>query len=97
MSALPRYSATAALGTGWNFGDAAPGPTLNWATFAAGGENSGTNGVRNQFDPYDVAWYDPAQERNGGHITVDQRMTRTISFFGSGFYSNRRGRFLKNS
>ena len=56
--------------------------------------NSGTNGVRNQFDPYDIAWYDARQQRNGGHITVDQRLTSNISFYGSGFYSNRRATSL---
>jgi outer membrane receptor protein involved in Fe transport len=90
------------LGTGgnWDPGPGGIGPisphrasTLNWSSFN-NAANSGTNGVRNVFDPYDIAWYDAAQERNGGHITVDQRLTSTISFYGSGFYSNRRGRFL---
>ncbi len=90
------------LGTGQNWapGSSGIGPTapfsastLNWSSFNTAG-NSGTNGVRNQFDPYDFGWYDAAQERNGGHITVDQRLTANISFYGSGFYSNRRARFL---
>ncbi len=85
------------LGTGWNFGDQAPGATLNWADFTANGGNSGTNGLRNQFDPFKIAWYDARQERNGGHITVDQRLTSNISFYGSGFYSNRRGHYLNPS
>ena len=55
--------------------------------------NSGTNGLRNQFDPYHIAWYDANQQRNGGHITVDQRLTSNISFYGSAFYSNRRATF----
>ncbi len=59
--------------------------------------NKGTNGLRNQFDPYDIAWYDARQERNGGHITVDQRLTSNISFYGSGFYSHRRGHYLNPS
>jgi len=93
------------LGTGqnWDPGATGIGPTtafsastLNWATFNTPA-NSGTNGLRNQFDPYDIAWYDAAQERNGGHITVDQRLTSNISFYGSGFYSNRRARFLNPS
>jgi iron complex outermembrane receptor protein len=75
-------------------GYATPGVNLiDWSTFANAG-NSGTNGVRNQFDPYDIAWYDAAQERNGGHLTVDQRLTSNISFYGSAFYSNRRAKFL---
>jgi outer membrane receptor protein involved in Fe transport len=84
------------VGTGWNFGDLPPGPTLTWSSFNDPA-NSGTNGLRNQFDPYDISWYDARQERNGGHITVDQRLTSNISFYGSGFYSNRRGHFLNPS
>jgi len=84
------------LGTGWNYGDLPEGPTLNWATFNTPG-NSGTNGLRNQFDPFDIAWYDARQERNGGHMTVDQRLTSNISFYGSAFYSNRRGHYLNPS
>ena len=57
----------------------------------------GTNGLRNQFDPFDIAWYDARQERNGGAITVDQRLTSNISFYGSGFYSLRRGHYLNPS
>jgi iron complex outermembrane receptor protein len=76
---------------------ATPGVDLiDWATFANSG-NGGTNGLRNQFDPFDIAWYDARQERNGGHITVDQRLTSNISFYGSGFYSNRRGHYLNPS
>ncbi len=77
-----------------------PGPTLNWATFgtpANGGPlgaptASGTSSIR-----ISIAWYDARQERNGGHITVDQRLTSNISFYGSGFYSNRRGHYLNPS
>ena len=93
------------LGTGqnWDPGASGIGPTapssastFDWSSFNTPG-NSGTNGLRNQFDPYDIAWYDARQERNGGHITVDQRLTSNISFYGSGFYSNRRGHFLNPS
>jgi iron complex outermembrane receptor protein len=67
------------------------GSTLNWTTFNVPA-NSGTNGARNEFDPfhngqgYEVA----GQQRNAATITVDQRLTKDISFFGEGFYSNRR-------
>jgi iron complex outermembrane receptor protein len=76
---------------------ATPGVNLiNWSTFANAG-NGGTNGVRNQFDPYHLGWYDANQQRNGGHITVDQRLTTNISFYGSAFYSNRRAFFVNPS
>ena len=93
------------LGTGQDWEPTASGigptapfsaSTINWSSFN-NLENAGTNGLRNQFDPYDIAWYDAAQERNGGHITVDQMLTGSISFYGSGFYSNRRARFLNPS
>jgi iron complex outermembrane receptor protein len=67
------------------------GSTLNWTTFNTAA-NSGTNGTRNEFDPffhgqgYEVA----PQQRNAATLTIDQRLTRNISFYGSAFYSNRR-------
>ena len=93
------------LGTGqnWDPGATGIGPvgassaaTLDWANFN-NASNSGTNGLRNQFDPYHIGWYDANQERNGGHITVDQRLTSNISFYGSAFYSNRRAVFVNAS
>ena len=89
------------LGTGGNFdpgvggvGPTAPfsASTLNWSSFNTPG-NSGSNGVRNQFNPYEISWYDAAQQRNAAVITIDQRLTSNISFYGSGFYSNRRSTF----
>src|SRR5258706_526856 len=65
--------------------------TLDWGTFSALG-NSGTNGTRNVFDAlhhgtgYEVA---PVQ-RNAATITLDQRLTKDISFYGEAYYSNRR-------
>ncbi len=92
-------------GTGGNFspgasgvGPAAPfsASTLNWSAFSTGA-NSGTNGTRNEFDPYLIAYYDAAQQRNGGAITVDQQLTKDIQFYGEAFYSNRRAEFLNPS
>ena len=92
-------------GTGANFSVGALGPTapfsastLNWATFSADTNFAGplnpTAGTRNQFNPYSRVWYDAVQARNGGAITVDQRLTEDISFFATAFYSNRRAKFL---
>ena len=88
------------VGQNWDPGLTGIGPTapysastFAWATINTP-EYSGTNGLRNQFDPYDIAYYDANQARNGGHVTVDQRLTSNISFYGSGFYSNRRGKFV---
>jgi outer membrane receptor protein involved in Fe transport len=93
------------LGTGSNFdpgvgglGPTAPfsASTLNWSSFNTSG-NAGSNGVRNQFNPYEISWYDAAQQRNAAVITIDQRLTSNISFYGSGFYSNRRSTFYNAS
>jgi iron complex outermembrane receptor protein len=89
------------LGTGQNwdpgasgFGPTAPSSaaTLNWATFATAG-NAGTNGTRNIFNPYTIAWYDVAEQSNRAVMTIDQRLTSNISFYGEGYYSNRRSQY----
>jgi iron complex outermembrane receptor protein len=59
--------------------------TLNWATFNTP-SNLGTNTINTLARGYEVA----PQQRNAAVITVDQRLTKDISFFGEGFYSNRR-------
>jgi outer membrane receptor protein involved in Fe transport len=94
------YAIPLGVGQNWDAGTSGIGPTapfsastLDWAAFGTAG-NSGTNGLRNQFNPYAIAWYDANQQRNGGHITVDQRLTSNLSFYGSAFYSNRRATFL---
>ena len=62
-----------------------------WSLYAG---NGGTNAFANQFNPYSIAYYSAAQQRNGGAITVDQRLTKDITFYGEGFYSNRRAQYL---
>jgi outer membrane receptor protein involved in Fe transport len=91
---------TPGTGTAFNpinggIGPTAPfsGSTLNWTNFNVGA-NSGTNGTRNEFNPYTLAWFDAAQQRNAIVGTVDQRLTRNITFNGTGFYSNRRAEYL---
>ena len=85
-------------GTGTNFNpiNGGIGPTaafsastLNWTTFGVAA-NSGTNGTRNVFSPNLLAYEDSAQQRNAATLTLDQRLTKDISFYGEGFYSNRR-------
>jgi iron complex outermembrane receptor protein len=97
------YAVPLGAGQNWEPGPAGIGPlvpfsapTFDWSAVNTAA-NSGSNGVRNQFNPYSIGWYDAAQERNGGHITVDQRLTANISFYGSGFYSNRRAKYLSAS
>ena len=92
------FAIPAGNGTAFNPINGGIGPTapfsasqLNWTTFNVPG-NSGTNGTRNEYDPffhgqgYEVA----PQQRNAAMITVDQRLTKNISFYGEAFYSNRR-------
>src|SRR5882672_4035356 len=71
------------------------GSTLNWATFAnaanGGSTASSSVGTRNVFDPLKLSLEDSGQQRNAAVFTVDQRLTKDISFYGEGFYSNRRG------
>jgi iron complex outermembrane receptor protein len=71
-------------------GSLTPGGGISWASIAA----NGTGGFANEFDPLRAAWYNAAQQRNGGAITVDQRLTKDISFYGTGFYSDRRAQYL---
>lgn len=65
----------------------APG-VPNWSAIAA---NTGTG---NEINPYSIGWYDPAMQKNNLAATVDQRITSNISFYGEGFYDNRRFEFL---
>jgi iron complex outermembrane recepter protein len=88
------------LGTGANFPEGTIGPTapfsgstLSWATLS-GPANSGANGTRNVFDPLSIAQEDAPQQRTGAVMTVDQRLTKDISFYGSAFYSNRRNKII---
>jgi len=60
---------------------------INNSSIVAG---SGTSGTANEFDPYNIAEFSPAQQRNGATMTIDQRLTRDITFVGEAFYSNRR-------
>jgi iron complex outermembrane receptor protein len=86
------------LGTGANFPEGTVGPTapfsastLTWSALSDPA-NSGTNGARNVFDPLLIGQEDAPQQRNAAVMTVDQRLTKDISFYGSAFYSNRRNK-----
>lgn len=60
--------------------------TLNWTTFTANAANMGTNEV----DPMKLGWEGRAQQQNMAVGTFDQRLLPGITFFATGFYSNRR-------
>jgi hypothetical protein len=92
------------LGTGFDWDPGATGagplgvgsaPTINWATLSASG-NSGTNGTRNVFNPYTITEYSAGIQYTGGTITVDQRLTDNISFYGEGIWGMRRTSIITN-
>ena len=91
--AIPKGTGTPFNPINGGIGPTAPfsASTLNWATFNTAA-NSGANGTRNVFDPlFQGTGYEVApQQRNAATITIDQRLTPDISFFGEGYYSNRR-------
>ena len=78
-------------GAGSNY-SAAPNRLL-WSSLV-GGPNDPLGGTANEIDPWSIAWYDAAQQRNAAVATVDQRLTPNISFFAEGFYDNRRAQYL---
>ena len=61
--------------------------TINWAAFSANAANKGT---QNLIDPLKEAWEQAAVQKNSFVATFDQRLVPGISFFATGFYSNRR-------
>ena len=70
------------------------GSTLSWAQLNTPA-NSGTNGTRNEFNPYRNTDYAAAVQFSGGAVTFDQRLTKDISFYGEGFYGLRRATLLQ--
>jgi outer membrane receptor protein involved in Fe transport len=93
------YAVPVGTGMNWDPGASGIGPTapgsastLNWANFATAA-NGGSNGTRNVFNPYTIAWYDVAEQSNRAVMTLDQRLTSNISFYGEGYYSNRRTQY----
>ena len=50
----------------------------------------GANGIRNELNTLARGYEVAPQQRNAATMTVDQRLTKNISFYGEGFYSNRR-------
>ncbi len=93
--AIPNHTGGAFNPINGGIGPTAPfsASTLNWTNFNTAA-NIGTNGTRNEFNPYTLSWFDAAQQRNAVVATVDQRLTKNITFNGTGFYSNRRAEFL---
>jgi outer membrane receptor protein involved in Fe transport len=81
------------FGTGWNYGDTAAhtnpltpnsAPTTTWTVLLA------NKGVNNLVNPYMFADILPSNQRTAATATFDQEIFGGVSFFGEGFYSNRR-------
>ena len=93
-----RLTALSSLNGG--LGPLAPGSApgvLNWATFATAANGGATNpagGTANEINPWALAWYAAAQQRNQLVGTVDQRLFSNVSFYGEGFYANRRAQTM---
>jgi iron complex outermembrane receptor protein len=89
-------------GSHWDPGPNGTGPlgpssaaTLDWTSFN-NPANSGTNGTRNVFNPYRITEYSAGIQYTGGVITVDQRLTSNISFYGEGIWGMRRSSIVTN-
>jgi len=96
------YAIPHGTGSNWDpgaggIGPLLPGsaPTLDWATFNDPA-NRGTNGTRNVFNPYDISYYSSGIQYTGGAVTVDQRLTSNVSFYGEAFWGMRRSQFVNN-
>ena len=85
------YSIPRGTGADWTPGAGGVGPTapgsaatVDWATLLA---NPGAN---NWVDPLTAGWEQAAQQSNSAVLTFDQNLFPSISFFATGFYTNRR-------
>jgi outer membrane receptor protein involved in Fe transport len=96
------YAIPVGTGSNWEPGPTGNGPlgprsaaTLDWATFN-NPANGGTNGTRNVFNPYTITEYSAGIQYTGGVITLDQRLTSNISFYGEGIWGMRRSSIITN-
>lgn len=84
------FSVPKGTGANWSAAADAKGPggasTISWAALM------GNAGANNFVDPLSGTGGDElgAQQKNSFVMTVDQRLFPGVSFFGTGFYSNRR-------
>ena len=100
--AIPAGTGKPFAGGATGVGPTAPfsGSTLAWNSSVGGlpmfnvAGNSGTNGTRNEFNPYSIVDYSAGLQFTGGAVTVDQRLTKNISFYGEGLYGMRRAQVL---
>jgi len=100
------YAIPAGTGSPFNPINGGVGPTapfsastLNWPVFSTNSAyhdpGSGLGavdlaGTQNEFNPYSIVDYSAAIQYSGAAVTVDQRLTSNISFYGEAFYGLRR-------
>ena len=103
--AIPAGAGTPFAGGATGIGPTAPfsASTLNWTTFNVAANHNPTGagagavdlaGTRNEFNPYSIVDYSAGLQFSGGAVTVDQRLTKNISFYGEGLYGMRRAQVL---
>jgi len=63
-----------------------PGQIIDWAALTANAANQHTNII----DPLKSGWEQGSQQKNSFTLTFDQRLVPGVSFFATGFYTNRR-------
>ncbi len=84
------FSVPAGTGANWSAAADAKGPggasTISWASLL------GHAGANNFVDPLSgtSGWEQGAQQKNSFVATIDQRLFPGVTFFGTGFYTNRR-------
>ena len=82
------FSIPRGTGTNWSAAADVKGPsgasTISWASLM------GHPGDSNFVDPMTEGWEQGAQQKNSFVMTVDQQLFPGVTFFGTGFYSNRR-------
>src|SRR6185436_11961697 len=98
------YAIPLGTGTNWDPGSNGIGPTtpgifpgsaapISWVDLKS---NGGTNGTRNVFNPYVITEYSAGIQYTGSTITLDQRLTSNISFYGEGIWGMRRTSIITN-
>jgi outer membrane receptor protein involved in Fe transport len=102
--AIPDRTGLPFAGGATGIGPTAPfsASTLNWTTFNVAANHNPTAGpgavdlagTRNEFNPYSIVDYSAGLQFSGSAITVDQRLTKNISFYGEGLYGMRRAQVL---
>jgi len=80
---------------GWDFGNQSPGATVDWSDIMANAWTVGEDNGQNRQNPWHYGSLLPRQQRTAGTLTFDQDIWGGISFFFTGFFSDRRAQQLQ--